>query len=77
MRLLDISAQYSRYLPYFTHHLIKLIGENRLRSIRESVFRIVMDFHHQSICSHGHGRTRERYYLIALSGSMTRINHDW
>ena len=54
--LLDVAVQHGRNLPYLIHHLIKLIREDRLRSIRECMLGIVVHFHHNSICAHGHCR---------------------
>src|SRR5712671_2249801 len=44
--LLNITVQYRGNLPYLSHQLVKLIGEDRLHPVRQSVIRIVVHFHH-------------------------------
>src|SRR5712671_6635764 len=44
--LLNITLQYRGNLPYLSHQLVKLIGEDRLHPVRQSVIRIVVHFHH-------------------------------
>src|SRR5580700_8614917 len=60
-------------LPHLHHQLIKLIGEQRLRTIRQSLVGLVMDFHHQSIGAHSHRRPRQRSYFIPLTRPVAGI----
>src|SRR5579871_3671313 len=74
--VLNIAMQNGGYLPYFTHQLVKLIRKNRLYAIRKSVLRIMVDLHHQSICSNSNCRPREWQDLVALSRAMAGINNN-
>src|SRR5436305_10864159 len=61
-------------LPDFIHQLIELVREDRLVAIGERRVRIVVHFHHQSIGTHGDGRSRQRRDLVAFAGAVARVD---
>ena len=46
-------------LPHLVSEFGKLLGENRLHSVRERPFRFVMDFDQKAISTHSYGGARE------------------
>src|SRR5579871_5121698 len=64
-------------LPHLFHEFIKLIGEERLRTVGESLVRPMMYFNQQSVCANCNSCTRKRSDFVALSGPVARVDHDW
>src|SRR3984957_13507637 len=73
---IDRAAQDLRNLAHFMDQLIELFRQNGLRTIRQRVVRIMMDFNQDSVGPCGYSRARKRQNFVAPARSVRRIHDD-
>ena len=56
--LRDVAMQNLRDLADFLHHIGKLLWVDRLRTVRESLVRLVMDLNDETIGTYSYGGPR-------------------
>src|SRR5216684_1581191 len=72
----DLPMQHCGDLPHLFGEFGKFLGQNRLHAVGESLVRLVVDFHQQSIRANGNGCARERQDFVAFAGAMAGVNQD-
>ena len=68
--------QHGCNLLQLIHHRRELLWIDRLRAVGERLFRLVVDLNHNAVRAHCYGRAGHWNNLIALAGSVARVNQD-
>src|SRR5229473_1884895 len=72
----DLPMQHCGNLPHLFGQFGKFLGQDRLHAVGESLVRLVVDFHQQSIRANGNGCARERQDFVAFAGSVAGVNQN-
>src|SRR5947208_13118302 len=67
------SSYHCGNLPDLFHQQIKLVREQRLRTIRQGLIRTVMHFHHEPIGSDGDGGGGRSWDPVGLDSAMVGV----
>src|SRR6185369_12420781 len=59
---------------HFRDELLEHIGQQRLRTIRQGLFGMVMNLHHYAVGARRDRRTRKRNHLVTFACSVRRID---
>src|SRR6185437_10148263 len=62
---IERAAQNAGNIAGFPHELVEFSGQNRLRTVRKRLRRIVMHFYEKSVGSCGDASARKRYNFMA------------
>ena len=70
------APHHSRDLPDLRHQLIELIGEDRLRPVRQRFIRLMVNLDDESVGADGDGSAGERRDFVAFAGALAGIDND-